>query len=163
MVVAITPRQWSGLVEALGLDAGVAAIEADLQVSLATDEGLRFAHRHRLFALMETAVAAHDADPLIARFETAGVCWEPYQTLKEAVAQDHRLVVGNPLFQTVTHPGGNTYPTPRGLARTGDEEAQPAPVAPRLGQHTEQVLAEHLSLSDGAIGDLLDKGIVSSA
>ena len=39
-----------------------------------------------------------------------------------------------------------------------DEPAAPAP-APYLGQHTEEVLAERLGLSSGAIGKLVDRDI----
>lgn len=160
MIVAITPRQWSGLVDALGLQEEIAAAEAELGLSFASDEALRFTHRDRLFPLIETAIATEESAPLTARFESEGVCWEYYRTLKEAVAEDERLVSGNPLFQTVEHPGGNRYPTPAGLLRT-DEAPPSAAAAPRLGQHTEQVLAELLGLSGTALGRLFDRGVVA--
>ena len=40
------------------------------------------------------------------------------------------------------------------------EPANPAP-APYLGQHSEEVLAERLGLSSGAIGALVDAGTVA--
>ena len=39
MVVAVTPKQWRGLVAMLGLDTEIAALEAELAVSFARDEG----------------------------------------------------------------------------------------------------------------------------
>ena len=42
MIMAITPRQWTGLVSVLGISEHVAAIEAERNVSLTKDEGLRF-------------------------------------------------------------------------------------------------------------------------
>lgn len=160
MIVAITPRQWSGLVEALGLQTQMTALETELGLSFATDEALRFTHSNRLFRLIETAIAAEESAALMARFEAAGVCWESYRTLREAVLEDERLVSGNPLFQIVEHPGGNRYPTPRGLLRT-DDAPPSGTVAPRLGQHTEQILAELLGLSSVAIGQLFDRGVVA--
>ena len=42
----------------------------------------------------------------------------------------------------------------------GREVGDPAP-APFLGQHSEEVLAERLGLSSGAIGKLIDAGTVA--
>ena len=57
MLVAITPRQWRGLLQALGIAGAVAALEAQFGVSFADDEGLRFTHRAPLYALIERALA----------------------------------------------------------------------------------------------------------
>lgn len=161
MIVAITPRQWTGLVEALDLQAKIAALEATLGLSFDTDESLRFHHRAPLFALVEAAVAGRLSGPLLESFEAKGVCWEQYRTLKDAVADDPRLVSANPLFAMVDHPGSNSYPTPRALYRTAEIEAMPAQVSPVLGQHSEAVLADHLGLSAAMIGRLFDQGIVA--
>src|SRR5690606_19043401 len=45
MLVAITARQWSGLVAALGIAGEIATLEGTHGVSFAKDEGLRFEHR----------------------------------------------------------------------------------------------------------------------
>lgn len=50
IIVAITARQWTGLVEALGIGPDIGSLEAELAVSFA-DEGERFTHRARLFPL----------------------------------------------------------------------------------------------------------------
>lgn len=47
MVLAITPRQWTGLVAVLNLDETVVALEAELGVTFARDEGMRFQYRSR--------------------------------------------------------------------------------------------------------------------
>jgi 2-methylfumaryl-CoA isomerase len=49
MMVAITGRQWKAIMGSLGITEAVAALEAELGVSFADDEGLRFDHRDRLF------------------------------------------------------------------------------------------------------------------
>lgn len=161
MIVAITPRQWSGLVDAVGVQKEVAALEVKLGLSFAKEERLRFEHRERLFPIFEAAIKSLDSGPFIDALERSGVCWEPYQTLKHAVAVDPRFVTSNPLFEMVTHPDGSTYPTPKGLARTNVADNRKAAVSPALGQHTEQVLADHLGLSGSQIGTLMDKGIVA--
>jgi 2-methylfumaryl-CoA isomerase len=161
MVVAITRRQWSGLVETLGLQAAVAGIEASLGVSFAADEGVRFQHRALLLPLVEAAIARRDAADLAAAFDARGVCWGPYRTLATGIAGEPRLVGANPLFAPVAHPSGATYPTPGAIATLPQQPRGLPPRAPRLGEHTDQVLAERLGLSDAQIGQLHDTGRVA--
>ncbi|HBM56838.1 MAG TPA: carnitine dehydratase, partial [Acidimicrobiaceae bacterium] len=42
-------------------------------------------------------------------------------------------------------------------------EGRGAATAPRLGQHTEQVLADDLGLGESEIGSLVDRGVVATA
>jgi len=161
IVVAITGRQWTGLVKTLDLDAEIAALETELGVSFAKDEGVRFVHRARLFPLFERAFAARDSEALKPAFDAGGVTWGEYRTLREAVTGDPRLFAANPLFETLAHPSGLTYPASGPAATFAGEKRGPVAVAPRLGQHTDQVLAEILSLDSGAIARLHDEGIVA--
>ncbi|MBC7727305.1 MAG: CoA transferase [Microbacteriaceae bacterium] len=161
MLVAITRRQWSGLLEALGLVSAVAEIESALGVSFAADEGVRFTHRAVLFGLVEAAIGQRKLDDLARAFEARGVCWGPYQTLSEAIATDPRLVSGNPLFSSVTHRGGATYPTPGAMATLPQQQRSAARPSPRLGQHTDEVLAERLGLTAAQIGRLHDQGRIA--
>lgn len=161
IVVAITPRQWSGLLKTLDLGNAIAAIEAELGLSFAKDEGARFIHRARLFPLFDAAFAARTADALKPAFDAGGVTWGQYQTLHQAVTGDARLFTANPLFETLTHPSGLTYPTSGPAATLAGEARSPVAPAPRLGAHTDQVLAEILGLDSGAIGRLHDEGLVA--
>ena len=92
MIVAITPRQWTGLLSVLGLEQDVAALEAELGVSFARDEGIRFEHRERLNALVATAVAGRTKAELAPAFERvacAGVhtspCTKAYKATRSSV------------------------------------------------------------------------------
>ena len=161
MVVAITPRQWSGLVKALDLGAAIVGIEAALGVSFMKDEGLRFTHRDVITPLVEAAIARRSSDALGVVFDANGVCWGPYHTLKSALTQEPRLVSANPLFSPVTHPSGLTYPTPGAAATMVQMERSDALRAPRQGEHTDQVLAQLLGLSSTQIGALHDSGRVA--
>lgn len=162
MVVALTARQWSGLVRALGIGEAVAALEARLGVSFAEDESLRYQHREHLNPLVAAAVARHSLAVLAARLDEAGACWGPYRTLSEALEQDPAFGAENPVFAPVAHTSGHTYPTP-GYPATFTALRRATPVrAPRLGEHTEQVLAEVLSLPGHTIAALHDSGVVQS-
>lgn len=161
MVVAITPRQWLGLVKSLELGEAVTAIESALGVSFAKDEGLRFQHREVLTPLVEAAMARRSSKKLSVDFDANGVCWGPYHTLRTALTDEPRLVSGNRLFSPVAHPGGQTYPTPGAAATLGDSERTDATRAPRLGEHTDQVLSQLLGLSAAQIGHLHDSGRVA--
>lgn len=159
MIIAITARQWSGLLDALGIAPGVKAIEAALGVSFA-DEGQRFIHRETLFALVRDAVGKRAKAELAASFDQNGVCWSVYRTLAEAVREEDGFVRGNPMFSVQDHPAG-AYPTAGAMASFAQMQRDDAPSAPRLGEHTDQVLAEVLGLSSPEIGRLHDRRIVA--
>ena len=160
MVVAITPRQWTGLIATLGIEASVAAIEAECGVSFAADEGLRFRHRERLSPIFIEAFASRDSAELAPAFGRCGVCWGPYQTLSEAVAHDPALSAGNPMLAPVNHPGGR-YLTPGPAASiSGKARLTPQP-APMLGQDTEDVLTTVLDLPGHEIARLRDAGLIA--
>ncbi len=162
MVVAITARQWAGLVSALELGPAVAALEAELGVGFGADEGVRFRHRDRLLPLFEAAFAARAAADLAPALDAGSVCWSQYRTLAEALREDANLSAANPLLSDTAHAAGHRYLTP-GAAATlmGEARNDPAP-APSLGQHTDEVLAGVLGLSGDAIGRLHDAGLVAS-
>lgn len=163
MVVAITGRQWTGLVQALGLQQAVATLEASFGVSFVDDEGQRFLHRDALFPLFEQAIGTLPLAQLRSRFEANGVLWSSYQTLRTALERDPRLSLDGPLFSMLDHPSGLRYPAPGAAANFHGEQRHAAVRAPRLGEHTDQVLAEVLSLSCARIGELHDAGLIAGA
>lgn len=163
MVVAITARQWSGLVNALGIAGAIAVVEAERSVSFARDEGIRFEHRDAINPIVEKAVAGLPFAALKSAFDANDVCWAPYRTLRQAVAEDRPLVADNPLFSHVRHPSGRSYPTPGYAATMTGTPRADAVAASVLGANTEEVLAEVLGCGSGEIAALHDRGIVASA
>jgi 2-methylfumaryl-CoA isomerase len=161
MVAALTGKQWAGLVEAFGVEKEIAALEARLGVRFADGDEPRFENREPLFAIFDQAAAAMDWADLEARMASAGTTFERYRTMHEA-AHDQVLIGDNPLFgPSPANPSGFEYPATRSFANMPDEQTgDPAP-APYLGQHSEEVLAERLGLSSGAIGKLVDAGTVA--
>ncbi|WP_340647284.1 CoA transferase [Phenylobacterium sp.] len=160
MLLAITPKQWTKALETLGIVAEVIGVEAELGVSFATDEGLRFTHRARLYPLFERAFSARTAAELTPAFDAGGVTWGAYQTL-EAALEDPRMFKANPLFQEVRHPSGLTYPAPGAMATIPQDTRGDVRPAPKLGQHTDEVLAEVLQMSGREIAKLHDAKIVA--
>lgn len=162
MLLCITPKQWEKALDVLGIGAGVAAVEAELGVSFAKDEGLRFTHRERLYPLFERAFAAKTAAELTPAFDAGGVTWGSYQTM-EAALNDTRLFKENPLFEAIQHPSGLTYPAPGAMGTIPQDVRGPVTPAPKLGQHTDEVLAEVLGLSGAEIARLHDAKVVAGA
>jgi len=161
MLVAVTRRQWTALVEALGLQQEFAQLEQSTGADFAGDEGARFIHRAAVFALIEPRIAALPLAAWVQRFAGTAVCWGEYRTVLGALRNDPRLSEANPLFASVAHPSGETYLTP-GFAGTLMSEARRSPpTAPALGMHTDEVLADVLGLSASEIGRLRDAGLVA--
>lgn len=162
MVVGLTPRQWRSLVTAVGIGDACAQIEKLLGVDL-SKEGDRFAARHLIAALIEPWVGNRTLLEVGEIFDTHDVCWGPYQTFAELVANDPRCSPANPMFADVEQPEIGTYLTPGSpIEFSADDRIPPAP-APRLGQHTDEVLGQILGLSAAEIGRLHDDGVVADA
>lgn len=161
MVVAITARQWFGLLRALQIEEEIAAMEAALETSFAREEGSRFRFRDKIFPIVARAVARFTFAELEPRLNQAGVCWEPYQTLRQAVDHDPRLVADNDVFTPLGQPSGQSYPVPGALARLEGTVRQPPQPATRLGAATEEVLMGDLGLTQAQIGALLAKRVIA--
>ncbi len=160
MVVGLTGRQWSALVRATGTGAGVDALATRLGLDLG-DQGNRFRARDEIAALMGPWIAARTLAEVAAAFDSAGVCWGPYQTFRELVEHDPRCSPANPLMSWLEQPGVGRYPAPGSPLAFGALARAPARAAPALGADTEAVLADVLGMSQGEIGRLHDARIVA--
>ena len=162
MLLALTRRQWRGLIQVLDLAAAVAGIEAAEGVSL-DDEGVRFQFREPLNQMVADAVSRQTLQDLEPLFEDNGVCWGPYRTLTDALrSNDHGVMTGS-LFTSIAHPSGRSYPTPGSYATFTASARQDAVRAPALGEHTDEVLSDILGMGEAEIGQLHDQRLVASA
>lgn len=158
-VVAITKRQWQALCQATGLTEKLGLIEPLLGVDL-SQEGDRFKARDAISAVLQPWFAERTLDHVTRTFDGTGVCWGPYQTFLQMIEQDPRCSTDNPMFAEIEQPGIGSYLVPSSplsfsaLPRVAPERA------PRLGEHTDEVLSGILGLGDGQIGVLHDKRIV---
>lgn len=160
MIVALTQRQWSALVEATGLAAAFEMVEEQMGVDLSR-EGDRFHAREVLAAVLKPWVQSRTMAEVGEVFDRHGVCWGPYQTFLQLVNEDPRCSTANPMFDQVEQPGIGTYLMAGSPLDFSGHEREPAVRAPVLGEHTDEILAEVLSLSATEIGRLHDDGIVA--
>ena len=160
MVCAITRGQWRALLRALDLNEAVATLERQVGVSF-EDESARFQHRDKLYPLFERAFGVCRYQALAPVLTAGGVTWAPYQSVHGAVTRDERLFTKNPIFESITHPSGATYPASGPAATVPGEQRLTPQRAPRLGEHTDEILASVLGLSGAAIGQLHEAGIVA--
>ena len=160
MIMAITPKQWAGLVSVLGIESEIADLEARLGLSFAKDEGLRFKHKDELFGLVEAKVGSRAWPELDQAFAAAGCCYGPYQTLLEA-AHDPLLVTENPIFNSTSNPSGSHYPAAGAFATIPQMKRQPAIPAPKLGADRDSILASMLGLSDAQLADFKSQGLIA--
>jgi 2-methylfumaryl-CoA isomerase len=161
MVVGLTPKQWQGLCAATGLQAQMDALSLRLGRNL-NAEGERFAARGEIAALVGEWIAGHTLEQVKPAFNQHHVCWGPYQTVAQLVAQDESCSSANPLFERVRQEPIGDYLAPGLPLQFSALERQPVAPAPQLGQHTEEVLLTVLGLSTAAVGALLDKGVVTT-
>ena len=161
MVVAISPKQWRGLQSATGTTDAVEALADELGVDF-VDEGERYLARDRLGGLFGPWFAARTLAEVASGLDAEGVCWGPYRTFIEMVDEDQRCSTVNPLFADLDQPGvGRHLVCGSPLAFAG-VEGRGAATAPRLGEHTEQVLADDLGLGATEIGSLAARGVVAT-
>lgn len=145
MIVAITAKQWRALVEALDMEPQVRALEDRTGLQL-VDEGDRFLARREIAEIIEPWCARRNASEAGQIFDARGVMWARYADASE---------LPGPLGARSEAPG-----TPGGPELTLDAVGTGLTPAPRLGEHTEQVLAEVLKLSQSEIGRLITANLV---
>jgi len=160
MVVALTARQWNALKQVTGIEDACASLEQATGHDLETEAG-RFEGRDLIAALLRPWFAGHDLAAIREAFTGTGVSWGPYQTFGQLVAEDPRASVANPMFEEVEHPGVGTYPMPGSPLDFGALDRLPVRRAPRLGEHTDEILAGLLGLGEPEIARLHDEGVVA--
>jgi 2-methylfumaryl-CoA isomerase len=160
MVVALTPRQWTALVEVTGIEQACRDLEHATGQDLNTETG-RFQARDLIAALLRPWFASRDLAEIRRTFAGTNVSWGPYQTFRQLVQEDPRCSTGNPIFTNVEQPGIGTYLMPgspldfSALPRVAPDRA------PLLGEHTEAVLTDVLGLSPKEISSLREQRVIA--
>lgn len=160
MVVGLTDLQWDTLVKATGLAEAFTELGQRLGLDLA-DEGNRFRAREAIAALLEPWFAARTLAEVKAALDAHRVTWGPYRTVRRALELDADFSPANPMFGSLEQPGIGTYLVPGTPLHFGVAERVPPLRAPRLGEHTDEILLDVLKLPSDEVGRLHDAGIVA--
>jgi len=153
MIVALTERQWRGLVEVTGSTEVIEVLERTIGVDLTAEES-RFQHRELLVALLRTWFESRDFAEVAAALERSRVLWGPYRTMVELVSEPDSLLNLSPVYRVVDHPNVGAYPAPGPVLGFSQWSWPPVPVPPGVGDDTDAVLGGFLGLGRDQLDDL---------
>ncbi len=159
MVVALTNRQWKALLDVTGTHQQMAKINEATGVDLDTKSG-RFEDRDLIAAILRPWFQSRDLAEIRQAFEGTGVSWGPYQTFRQLVEDDPRVSTDSDMWEDVEHPGVGRYRMPGTPLDFSAVPRQPVRRSPLLGEHTAEVLADLLDLTDAEIGRLSETGTI---
>jgi 2-methylfumaryl-CoA isomerase len=162
MVVAITDRQWSALLRAVGMSESLPAAAQALGLKLAT-QGDRYAARDLISAALRPWFAARTLAEVAEALADRSILWGPYRSFTQMLAEDPRCSPANPMFAQVEHPGVGRFLTAASPLDFGDVPRLPPQMAPRLGEHTREVLGAVLGLDAAALDALAADGVIPGA
>ncbi|MCA9119555.1 MAG: 2-methylfumaryl-CoA isomerase [Planctomycetaceae bacterium] len=162
MVVGLTALQWKCLCQATGLTEEFTQLGARLNLDL-SDEGNRFHAREEIAGLLEAWFIERTFDEVRISFDEHRVTWGPYRTVREAIETDPDCSTENPMFSMVEQSGIGSYLMPGSPFEFSNVDRVPVKPAPRLGEHTDEILLDVLGLSEAEVGVLHDNGVVAGA
>jgi len=160
MIVGVSANQWQAILKVTGQTEAVTSLGNSMGLDF-NREGDRYTGREAICKLLEPWFTERDFGPLTEQLEAAGVCWGKYQTVSEMVHSDLDCSTDNPLFEKIEQPGIGEYLMPHNPLGFTAADRQAVRPAPRLGQHTDEILSSILGLSSGEIGRFHDAGIVA--
>jgi len=160
MIVALTPRQWNALVEVTGIEEACRAIEHATGQDLNSESG-RFQARDLIAAHLRPWFASRDLATIRQTVGGTNVSWGPYQTFRQLITEDPRCSSDNPMFVEVEQPGIGSYLMPGSPLDFSEVPRLPVRPAPRLGEHTDEVLTDVLGLSGREVAGLHHEGVVA--
>jgi crotonobetainyl-CoA:carnitine CoA-transferase CaiB-like acyl-CoA transferase len=140
---------WRDLVETLG----AAELAEDARFRTFGD---RFANKDALLPLLQARFATRTTDEWLDRLRGRVPC-APVNDVRQALADPQ--VLARDMIVEVEHPDFGTLKEVRSPVRTEGEIRHPTR-APRLGEHTDQILREVLSYSDSTIARLRATGVI---
>jgi len=148
-IAAANDRLWQRLAPALGL----AALIEDPRFKSNPE---RVKNRKDLEAALETAIARHDREPLLATLEKAGVPATPVNTVDQVM--NDAQTAARSMIERASHPRLGDIPVIGTPVKFSRMRAGVRRAAPLHGQHTDEVLAEH-GYSPAEIAGLREKNV----
>ena len=152
LIVAVFEQFWAGFCRA------VEHPEWEHDPRFRTN-GDRVAHRDTLMPLVEGVFAARTTADWLARLQTADVPAAPIQSVDRVLADPqvrHRHMVVE-----VDHPDHGPLPTLGTPIKVDGALDLAVTAAPRLGQHTDQILTELLKYSGECVAALRQQGVIA--
>jgi succinate--hydroxymethylglutarate CoA-transferase len=148
VIGAAYPNLYAGFCEVLG--------RADLVTDARfADMPGRVNNREELYRILDAEVAKHSTADLMAKLEAANVPFAPVNNMQQVF--NHRQVKHRGMLQTLHHPVYGDVPSLGAAVKySGFDVTEGWSAPPLLGEHTDAVLREWLSLSDVEIAQLRD-------
>ncbi len=144
-------RQWATLCQVIGRP----ELRDDPRFA---DNRTRVANRAALRKVLEAAFQTRDAAEWLAGFTQAGLPCGPISTIPDVFA--HPQAEAREMVLTVEHPTAGEVRLPGFPYKLLGTPAAVRRPPPRLGEHTEEVLAELLGYSAGEVAGLRERGCV---
>ncbi|MFP6556744.1 CoA transferase [Paraburkholderia sp. B3] len=160
MIAGISAGQWRALVDACGLAREFAELETRVGGDFAR-EADRYAARNAIAAVFEPWFATRSYDEIATLFDARRVCWGPYRSVRELLADDLRVGGSNPLYERVSTAGIGTHWAAGTPVRAPDRLRGAQRPAAMLGEHTDEVLAGVLGLDASARSQLHEACVVA--
>lgn len=162
MVAGISAGQWRALVATCAIEAQVQALEQECGCDLSR-EADRYERRTQIAAMLAPWFAARSFAQACADLDAGKVCWGPYRTATQLLAEDARVGAANPIYERLETAGIGTHWVAGTPVRQTGLQRQASRPARLLGQDTDEVLQSVLQLSPTEIGRLHDEGVVAGA
>ncbi|MFI0354916.1 CoA transferase [Actinomadura sp. 9N407] len=158
MVVVLSARHWRDLMAATGLGEVTAAMEAAYGADFRR-AGDRYEHREALAGILTPWFGSRTYAEIERDLKETSVLRSRYADIGELARDDAAALRSNPLMSVLDQPGAGPHLAP-GLPLVLDERQIPPGLAPVLGEHTDEVLGELLSLSASEVDDLRSRRVV---
>lgn len=158
MVVALTGRHWNALVRATGTAEVFKALEPALGVDLSV-EGDRYRCRETITSILRPWFASRPLAEVQRCLDESRVLWSRYRRPSDIV-DDFRAGRGSQILAEVQQPGTGPVISARSPLRCGADYGDVS-AAPALGEDTDRVLADVLSLSGREIDRLHHDGVIA--
>jgi 2-methylfumaryl-CoA isomerase len=160
MLVGLTKSQWARLVKVTGVGDQLDELAKRLGLDF-SKEGDRYRGRREIARIFEPWFATRMLAEIRHVFNEAGITWAPYHTVREMAEHDPDCSPANAMFENIEQPGIGQYLMPGSPLDFGENGRLPPTRAPRLGEHTDEILLETLGLSESEVGRLHDTGVVA--
>ncbi|MBB2893584.1 CoA transferase [Flexivirga oryzae] len=157
MVVVLTDRHWHRLLDGMGLVDAMTAVEKAVGADF-SEEAERYRCRQVIGALLGDWFERHSWSEAQVVLSTSRALHAPYRSFDDLAADGAALLRANPLFAELEQPGVGRYLAPGGPLRIDDRQVPPAP-APRVGEHSDEVLAG-LGLDPDRLAALHRDGVI---